>query len=807
MEGIKYQFNGGTFNNATFASRKEEIPRLLTTPGATVPTGFIGREQELEEIHERLNAGGNALVLVNTEGGMGKTTLAAAYWKRFNNQYQHLAWLFCENGILNAMRNNLIESLGLREQINAVADDADKQVRLIINAMANLPKNGLLVLDNANEPAHIQGFEQYAAGLGWQILITSRCAGVLTDTGAEYSIQSLPPEDAKRLFRSQYDEKTPEFEALLDQFLHAVGYNTLCIEVFSKNLHAGSGGWSDLTFEKLLQKLEANGLKLEEDSFEIKTQWAQNLRSDATNSDQIIEALYKVSSLPSEAGELLARFCLLPSANHEASVLIALLAPNDRQGLKRGLDQLAQKGWLNTEDQKYRVSPVVQKIVLRQYADSRWSLGKDMVAQLNVIFENEGQHSINIKTAQPFAELIPDLVDNLATANEDLVMLLNRLWVNHVSTGNLLQAMQTAEKMKGLCEKFEYKSGLALSYEKLGNTYKSLGNLEKALFLFQEMKKLFEELLAADPKNDEFQNGLAISYSKLGLTHNALGNLPSALTFLEESIRLAKALHESRPNNIQFKKGLAISYQCIGLIYHDLGKLTEALTFFEEYTRLAKELHESRPDNREFKKGLAISYQCLGDAYRALGKPSEAIIYFDSYNQIMTKLYEDYPQDVSFKIGLAISYQFLGNAHADLGNWPTALTCYEEYNLIERELYKDYPQDVFIKNSLAISYSKLRATHSSLGNLDKALGFLEDETKLFEELYAAYPQNVDFKNNLAISYYKLGEISKAQNDNNKAKAHFQSAETLWLELVRDAPQYVQFQEFLGFVQADIKALD
>ncbi|MBK8654541.1 MAG: tetratricopeptide repeat protein [Haliscomenobacter sp.] len=649
-------------------------PHQLTTPGAAVPEGFIGRERELGGIHTRLHAGGNALALVNAEGGMGKTTLAAAYWKRFSGEYQHLAWLFCEKGILEAMRSILPEPLGLREKMNEVAADTDKQMRLIISSMANLPKNCLLVLDNANDPAHIQGFERDCAGLGWHVLITSRCAGVLTDAGAEYPIRSLPPDEAKQLFRSHYDEKTPAFEALLDRFLLAVGHNTLCIEVFSKTLREGSGGWGDLDFEKLLQKLEENGLKLGADSFEIKTHWTQNLRSEAANSDQIIQALYDVSRLTDEAGELLARFCLLPAASHEAPVLVALLSPDDKQGLKRGLDQLAQKGWLSAEANTYRVSPVVQKIVLHQYADRRWALGEDLVARLNGIFETEGYHSKNIETAKPFAELAPGLVDNLATANVDLANLYHGLWVYHTATGNLAQALQMAEKMRFLCESSDDKYNLGRAYENLGSTHTALGNLPKALTFFEDETKLEKELHDSYPQNVDFKNGLAISYSKLGETHTALGNLPKALTFFEKDIELSKELHDSYPQNVDFKNNLAISYSKLGSTHTALGNLPKALTFFEAYHRLEKELHDSYPQNVDFKNGLAISNQNLGHNHTSLGNLAKALTFFEAYNRLEKELHDSYPQNVSFKNGLAISYEKLGSTHTALGNLPKALT-------------------------------------------------------------------------------------------------------------------------------------
>ncbi|MBK7475440.1 MAG: tetratricopeptide repeat protein [Haliscomenobacter sp.] len=529
-------------------------------------------------------------------------------------------------------------------------------------------------MDNANEPAHIQGFERDCAGLGWHVLITSRCAGVLTDAGAEYPIRSLPPDEAKQLFRSHYDEKTPAFEALLDRFLLAVGHNTLCIEVFSKTLREGSGGWGNLDFEKLLQKLEVNGLKLGADSFEIKTHWTQNLRSEAANSDQIIQALYDVSRLTDEAGELLARFCLLPAASHEAAVLIALLAPDDKQGLKRGLDQLAQKGWLSAEANTYRVSPVVQKIVLHQYADRRWALGEDLVARLNGIFETEGRHSKNIETAKPFAELAPGLVDNLATANPGIIMLFDRLWVYHTATGNLAKAIQTAEKMGEISNNYGDKNGLAISYSKLGETHRALGNLPKALTFFEAYNRLEKDLHDSYPQNVSFKNGLAISYENLGSTHTALGNLPKALTFFEERSRLGKELHESYPQNVSFKNGLAISYSKLGETHTALGNLPKALTFFEAYNRLEKELHDSYPQNVDFKNNLAISYSKLGETHTALGNLPKALGFFEKDIELSKELHDSYPQNVDFRNNLAISYSKLGETQTALGNLPKALT-------------------------------------------------------------------------------------------------------------------------------------
>jgi tetratricopeptide (TPR) repeat protein len=779
----------------TYAGDKK-IQHLLTTAGAAVPADFLGRERELTEIRQRLAAGQGTLALVNAEGGMGKTTLAAAYWKRHESQYQYMAWLFCDKGILPAMRLQLQAPLDLTEAMNAVADDPDGQMRLVLARMANLPKDCLLVLDNANEPEHIQDFERYCAGLGWHVLITSRCSKVLTDRNAEYPITSLAPDEARSLFRNNHDEpQNPQFPALLDRFLAAVGHNTLCIEIFSKNLREGAA-WGQ-TLDQLLEKLEQNGLRLGDDSFEVRTHWAQAQRSTVATTDQVIEALYDLDGLAPEERDLLTQCSLLPAESHPPTVWAALLAPDDPRGLKRRMDGLVQKGWLGSDVATYRVSPVVQRIALEREKARLWVLGESLVARLNEIFENEGYHSKNIQTATAFSDLVFGLVEHLGVANEGITMLFDRLWVYFNATGNVSKAMDTAERMSGVCEKYGDKNGLAISYEKLGETHSALGNLPMALTFFEKDIELTKELHEAYPQNVDSKNGLAISYSKLGATHTALGNLPKALTFFEQFNQLEAALHEVYPQNVDFKNGLAISYSKLGATHSALGNLPKALTFFERFDELMIELHEAYPQNVEFKNVLAISYSKLGETHTALGNLPQALTFFEGASSMTRELHESYPQNVSFKNGLAISYSKLGETHTALGNLPKALTFFEERSRLGKELHEAYPQNVDFKNGLAISYSKLGATHSALGNLPKALTFFEQYNQLGKELHKAYPQNVDFKNGLAISYSKLGETHTALGNLPMALTFFEKDIELSKELHEAYPQNVEFKNGLA----------
>jgi tetratricopeptide (TPR) repeat protein len=616
-DNIKNQFNESTLHNPVFhlADGGKGPDKLLTTASAAVPASFLGREQELTDIRGLLTRQ-NTLALVNAEGGMGKTTLAARYWQQYENEYRHLAWLFCESGILSAMRNQLPDALGLREAMNQCADNPEKQVQVLKAAMANLPKDCLLVLDNANDPDHIRGFQQQMAGLGWHVLVTSRCSKVLTDAASEYRITGLPPARAKELFKKNHDEGTPEFEALLDRFLRAVDRNTLCIEVFSKNLREGAA--LDMTLAGLLEKLEQTGLFLGNDSFEVQTDYVHNIRREALKStDEVIEALYDVADLQRQRPELhdlLATLALLPAENHPPTLLGALLAPDGKPGLKRRLDQLAQKGWLATDTATYRISPVLQKILLHRNAERRWELGEPMVLRLHVIFETEGYHSKNIATAGPYAELVFGLAENLDAANRDLAILFDRLWVYHYATGNLAKALDAANQMREISRRTGDNDGLAIAYEKLGSAHTALGNLDHALTFFERFYKLSEELYDALPTNVSFKNGLAISYSKLGDTHTALGNLDKALTFFERFSKLSEELYAAFPQNVEFKNGLAVSYANLGCFWRDQkGDRAKAKHYLEQCYQLWKALAGDFPGYVEFQKNLRWAEEQLAD--------------------------------------------------------------------------------------------------------------------------------------------------------------------------------------------------
>jgi Flp pilus assembly protein TadD len=791
-----------------------QIPHLLTPEPFKIPDHlFFGREKELEEIHDLLFApAGNLLMLVNGDGGVGKTAVASRYFFRYKDEYTHAAWLLSEKSIANAMLRLLAP---LKVQYDERMDTPQK-LDLLLAAMANLKKPCLLILDNANEIDDLQeNFVRLRQCSNFHLILTTRITNY-GDAGF-YKIEGLAQHNALAMFEKFYRKLNDDEKSLFFEIREAVGENTLVLELMAKNLREVNRFKEKYSIEDLLNDLQKRGLLRLTSTAAVSTSYRSfggALRHEKP--EDVIAAMYDLQEIDPAETALLSDFAVLPAESIPFLILETLLP--DAADLEKNLLSLSDKGWIdfNKDNRTFKCSPVVQELTrsknARLYEDC-----EKLIDTLIDKLEHDGRHitGSSYQDAGLFARYAASAVTEIRFASRPLAMLAERIGSYYKITGNLADALHFYTVCENLSLRLftenknnvDHKNGLAISYEKLGDTHSALGNLEKALKFFEDQTVLFEELYEAYPQNVSFKNGLAISYSKLGDTHSDLGNLEKALKFFEDETVLFEELYEAYPQNVSFKNGLAISYEKLGDTHSALGNLEKALKFFEERSRLGKELYEAYPQNVSFKNGLAISYSKLGETHSALGNLEEALKFFEDETVLFEELYEAYPQNVSFKNGLAISYSKLGETHSALGNLEKALKFFEERSRLGKELYEAYPQNVSFKNGLAISYSKLGDTHSDLGNLEKALKFFEDETVLFEELYEAYPQNVSFKNGLAISYWKLGDFSKNHlHDKAKARKYFIQAEKLWEELVKAAPGYAIFKQYLDQVRSELDGL-
>lgn len=692
-------------NNSTIYiidGKQVSLPRYLGSL-PLIPNNFFGRENELKEIHNLLFHGENLLLLVNGEGGIGKTTLAAKYYQQYDAAYQHLAWVFAERNLAEALL-----MLARHLEIDFPPEMENKaRLELQLQKMRNLPKPCLLVIDNANDLHELS--EHYTALRkcpNFHILLTSRITEFEAITPLK--IEGLPPAQALELFKKHYPKHSAAEDALFYEIHAAVGANTLVLELIAKNLKANNPLKLHYSLADLAADIQKGLLHLRHTK-EILSDWYKGRKADVK---EIIRAMYDLSGLSVEERALLSVFAVLPAEAIAFEVLEDLLtnSPN----LTENLLSLAQKGWLEYKEETttFKISPIIQEMCKIQNAASLLVDSEDLIYNLinKLEYEPGIRHFVNISYEQAtiFVHYAESLVSSFDIPHYNIGVLYERIGNYHQTMGNLLQAFFYYEKgieiekelFKNYSENAEYKNGLANSYQNLGDIYKDVSNLEKALTFYQNSTNLFNQLFKTYPLNINFKNNLARSYLKLGDVYTILNNLEEALTFYVNSANLFNQLFKTY-FSINFKEGLAVSYERLGTINISLGNLEKALTYYENEIILFKELYESYPANVSFKNGLAVSYQILGKIYKDINNLEKSFMFHKKSLQLTKELYEAYPANVEFKNGLAVSYQWLGWFFQNkMNEKEKAKEYYELSKTLLEELVQSAPLYVEFQNNL-----------------------------------------------------------------------------------------------------------
>ncbi|MGH7491106.1 MAG: NB-ARC domain-containing protein [bacterium] len=491
-----------------------EIPHMLSKP-PFLPENFLGRTEELQAIKAKLFGGKHLLLLVNGEGGIGKTSLASQYYHTYQKEYASVAWLLSEKNIANAL-------LALAGPLALQFDEklpANERLDRLLTAMAGLPGPCLLVIDNANELDDLDtNYLNLRRCPNFHVLLTTRITEF--SRAEQYRIEGLPEPEALQLFRTHYAGHMAQEDGLFGQLRRAVGGNTLVIELLAKNLHRLNRLKTNYALADLLADLQQKGLFALRQSQPVSTayQAAGTLRKEKP--EDIIAAMYDLGRLRDAETALLSAFAVLPAESIAFTMVETLLVGS--KDLEENLLDLAQKGWIehHAGAASFRCSPVVQEIAKKKNPQ---------------LFEN-------------CAILIATLTEKLAYDTG----------TGHFLNATYAEATAFAHYAESVVAAFtEARNEIAILCERIGSFHTTTGNLDKALGFFEKYLKLKKELYDAYPNNVAFKNGLAISYIKLGSIYEKRENRARGLEYYRQAAELLSQLVQSFPRYVEFKENLS----------------------------------------------------------------------------------------------------------------------------------------------------------------------------------------------------------------------------------------------------------
>ncbi len=296
--------------------------------------------------------------------------------------------------------------------------------------------------------------------------------------------------------------------------------------------------------------------------------------------------------------------------------------------------------------------------------------------------------------------------------------------------GNYGAAKALYEESLAIYRELGNKTGIANSLNNLGNVAYTQGNYGVA-------KTLYKESLATQRDMSD-KTGIANSLNNLGNMASDQGDYGIAKTLYEESLAIYWELGN--------KTGIANSFSCLGNVVYAQGDYAAAKSLYEESLAITRELGE--------KLGMAKSLNNLGymadtqgDYAAAAARYQESLILY---------------RELEHKSGIADSLSGLGIIAYYQGDYATATARHQESLTLRRELGGKW--------GIAICLNNLGKVASAQSDYQAARKLHEESLTIFTEL--------ESKRGIAYALKWLAEVYRGENQLEQAARLFGAAEGL-----------------------------
>ncbi len=358
--------------------------------------------------------------------------------------------------------------------------------------------------------------------------------------------------------------------------------------------------------------------------------------------------------------------------------------------------------------------------------------------------------AVTVRAQNPVIDSLEQVL-TLHTDGQDTVriIVLNELAKNYLRI-NPEKSLALSNEAIELSTKNNFKRGVSLAYNNIGNVYRMQGKYKEALEYLKKALVIDHEM--------GYKNSEALSLNNIGSIYLVEGKFDESLEYYFKSLALRQEIND--------KNGIATTFNNIGLAYKNKGNYDKALEYYENSYQIFKELND--------KNGIAYSYNNFGMTYLHKGNFEKAI---ENYLNSL-KIFED----VGDLSGQASSLNNIGNIYYHQDNYNKALEYYERSLRIKEQLGD--------KGGIAISLGNIAGVYDKEGNYKKAL---ENATKALE-----IQEEIGDKNRMASSLNNIGEYYLKQDNYEKSLEYYERS-LVMIESLGDNEQLANTLQSIGDV--------
>ncbi|RCJ23154.1 pilus assembly protein PilF [Nostoc sp. ATCC 43529] len=701
------KYSGGQDVHPTVKEIHQNIP-------PTVPfEKFVGRETELEELHQKLQTSRQvAIVAVAGMGGIGKTELATQYAKQHLQNYQGgVCWLSAQGIDVG------IQILRFAElKFKLIAPDDWELADRLRYCWQNWEKGEVLLIfdDVTDYKKQVQPYLPPESPR-FKVLLTTRLG--FDRTLPQLPLGVLKPLAAMKLLKSLVDRERLKSEPwLARKICKFLGYLPLALELVGRYLDT----MPDLSLEKLLKRLEKKRLE-----HEAIAKANPLMRYEYGVGEAIALSWEQLDEKAQGLGCWLSLYAL---ANIPFSV--EWIQDDDEQELwEKAIAKLRKLHLIEWQSQGiYRLHPLIRKFFqMKLDESSNAEKLKTIFAALMLEVAKDIPPQLNREDILNFTPFIPHLGEvgthlSQYLSDEDLVGLLRGLGWFYYGQG----LYQQAEPWYKLCKDIaKNRLGLehpyvAASLNNLAELYRYTGRYDEAEPLYQQALELTKRLLGDDHPN------VATSLNNLALLYESTGRYSEAEALSQQALELYKRLlGDNHPD-------VATSLNNLALLYESTGRYSEAEPLYQQALELYKRL---LGDNHLL---VANTLDNIAGLYKSTERYGEAEPMYQQALELKKRLLGDNHPDV------ATSLNNLAQLYNSTKRYNEAEPLYQQALKLKKRFVGDnHPDVAAILNNLAVLYS-------STGRYGKAKAMYEQALAICEQtLGIGHPNTMGVRGNYA----------------------------------------------------------
>ncbi|MBV8552172.1 MAG: tetratricopeptide repeat protein [Acidobacteriaceae bacterium] len=521
-----------------------QLPAIFAVPLPRNPN-FTGRDQMLEDLHQKLNSGRSAALIqaISGMGGVGKTSLALEYCYRFASDYDLIWWLRAEQcATLAADYANLAQRLELPEK------NSTNQPQIIAAVRDWLTHNSgwLLVFDNAVD---VKGFDEYLPhSTTGNILITSRNPA-WGNVAAPLPVQQLTRAESVRFLLQRTNRDEPE---AADKLSVLLGDLPLALTHAASYIEA-----KDISITDYISRLQSYSKKLLEP---IKGTWAlslENLRSECPNALRLLF------------------LCVFLTPDHIPRTLLRAKLPDDLD-LDDAIEALRRYGLVETTQTFISVHRLLQKVIREDLEqDAQRALATEALKMVKGQFPEQPEDFRQWPACAPLFSHALEVIkhaESLQIALPEAAALLSSAGVYQGKRGQLESGRDLMTRSLELEEQVNGPDhpNVAIRANNLADTLIALGQFDLAIQHLQRALRIDESARGPD------HSFVAIRLFNLGRALLRKGDLKTSLEYAKRALEIdEKALGPCHHR-------VALDSDLIGIVlYHREEKddLANALTY------------------------------------------------------------------------------------------------------------------------------------------------------------------------------------------------------------------------------------